>query len=56
MAAVYRNGLIIALEESFGRVQIFGTELAPAKYLQKECPSEHADRAVSEMLRKRGLN
>jgi hypothetical protein len=28
MAAVYRTGLIVALEEFFGRVQIFGDTLA----------------------------
>ena len=35
MAVVHRTGLIIALEEVFGRVQIFGNELTLAK-LPKE--------------------
>jgi hypothetical protein len=56
MASVYRTGLIVALEEFFGRVQIFGHELAFAKYCQKEWPSASADQAVAEMVRNRGLN
>jgi hypothetical protein len=56
MAIVYRTGLIIALEEFFGRVQIFGSELTPAKYCQKEWPGESIDRAVTELVRERGLN
>lgn len=32
MAHVYRTALIVALEEFFGRVQIFGNELTLAKY------------------------
>jgi hypothetical protein len=56
MATVYRTGLIIALEEFFGRVRIFGSELTLAKYCQKEWPSARADQAVSEMVRNRGLN
>ena len=39
MAAVYPNAFIVALEEFFGRVQIFGDVLALAKYCQKEWPS-----------------
>jgi hypothetical protein len=35
-----RMTLIASLEELFARVQIFGTELALAKYCQKERPSE----------------
>jgi hypothetical protein len=34
MAAVYRTTLVVALEEFFGRVQIFGDELTLAKYCQ----------------------
>jgi hypothetical protein len=36
MATVYRTALIVALEEFFGRVQVFGTDLALARYCQKE--------------------
>jgi hypothetical protein len=39
MAAVHRTGLIIALEEFFGRVQIFGNALTLAKYCQKSGPA-----------------
>ena len=56
MAIVYRTALILALEQLFGRVQIFGDELAFAKYCQKEWPSEEIDRAVAEVVRGRGLN
>ena len=56
MATVYRTGLIIALEEFFGRVQIFGSELTQANYCQKEWPSERGNQAVSEMVRNRALN
>ena len=56
MATVYRTGLIIALEEFFGRVQIFGSELTLAKYCQKEWPSERGNQAVAEMVRNRALN
>jgi hypothetical protein len=54
LAAVYRMALVIALEEFFGRVQIFGNELTIAKYCQKEWPSERADQAVSEVVRRAG--
>jgi hypothetical protein len=47
--------LIVALEEFFGRVQIFGNELTLAKYCQKERPSEGGKQAVDEMVRNRGL-
>jgi hypothetical protein len=56
MATVYRTGLIIALEEFFGRVQIFGDELTLAKYCQKERPTERGNQVVAEMVRSRGLN
>jgi hypothetical protein len=56
MAAVYRTALIVALEEFFGRVQIFGDALTLAKYCQKEWPSESIDRLVAEIVRGRGLN
>jgi len=39
MAVVHRSGLIIALEEFFGRVQIFGNELTLAKCCQKSGPA-----------------
>jgi hypothetical protein len=39
MATFYRTALIVALEEFFGRVQIFGDTLTLAKYCQKMCPS-----------------
>jgi hypothetical protein len=38
VAAVNRMTLISCLEELFARVQVFGTELALAKYCQKESP------------------
>jgi hypothetical protein len=48
VASVNRLTLISSLEELFARVQIFGTELALAKYCQKEWPSEEIDQAVAE--------
>jgi hypothetical protein len=54
VAAVNRLTLISCLEELFARVQVFGTELALAKYCQKEWPSEEMDQAIAEL--KRGLN
>ena len=48
--------MIVALEEFFGRVQIFGNELTLAKYCQKEWPGERANQAVNEMVRNRRLN
>jgi hypothetical protein len=56
MAHVYRTALVFALEELFGRVQIFGSELTLAKYCQKEWPSERGKQAIDEMMRNRGLN
>jgi hypothetical protein len=56
MAVVYRTALIIALEEFFGCVQIFGDELTPAKYGQKEWPTERGSQVVAEMDRNPGLN
>jgi hypothetical protein len=56
MAAVYRKGLIVALEEFFGRVQVFGNELTLAKYCQEEWPSEGIGRLVADLMRTRGLN
>ena len=46
VASVNRLTLISSLEELFARVQVFGTELALAKYCQKEWPSEHMGIAV----------
>jgi hypothetical protein len=54
VACVNRMTLISCLEDHFARVQVFGTELALAKYCQKEWPSEHTDQVIAEM--KRGLN
>jgi hypothetical protein len=54
MANVYRTGLIIALEEFFGRVQIFGDTLTLAKYCQ--WPSDGIDRLVTDLMRSRRLN
>jgi hypothetical protein len=56
MAAVYRTALVVALEEFFGHVQIFGDELTLAKYCQKEWPTERMDQIVASMVRNRGLN
>ena len=56
MAAVYRTALIVALEEFFGRVQIFGDTLTLAKYCAKEWPSENAKQTLDEFMRNRGLN
>jgi hypothetical protein len=56
MANVHRTGLIIALEELFGRVQIFGDTLTLGKYCQKEWPSDGVDRLVTDLMRSRGLN
>jgi hypothetical protein len=50
LATVYR----IALEEFFACVQIFGTELALAKYCQKKWPGGRIDQAVADLVR--GLN
>jgi hypothetical protein len=49
MAAVYRTALIVALEEFFGRVQIFGDTLTLAKYCAKEWPSERKASLVLEV-------
>jgi hypothetical protein len=54
VASVNRMTLISCLEDHFVRVQVFGTELALAKYCQKEWPSEHMDEVIAEM--RRGLN
>jgi hypothetical protein len=56
LAQVNRTALIIALETYFGRVHIFGDELAFAKYCQKEWPNENIDRVVASIVRNRGLN
>ena len=45
MANVLGTGLIIALEEFSGRVQVFGNDLTLAKYCQKEWPSEQISRS-----------
>jgi hypothetical protein len=36
LAALYRRALVVAMEEFFGCVQIFGKELALAKYCQRK--------------------
>ena len=46
MDTVYRTALIVALERVFWPLQVFGTDLALAKYCQKEWPSERAGQAV----------
>jgi hypothetical protein len=46
MAAVYRTALIIALEEFFGRVQIFSDELTLAKYCQEWRVAQAAHRRL----------
>jgi hypothetical protein len=56
MATVYRTALVVALVEFFGRVQIFGDELAFAKCCQKEWPDERINQVVAGIIRKRGLN
>jgi hypothetical protein len=56
LATVYRIALIIALEEFFSCVQIFGSELALAKYCQKKWAGGRINRVVANILRKRGLN
>jgi hypothetical protein len=53
---MYRTALIVALEEFFGRVQIFGDTLTLAKYCQKEWPTERIDRLVAYLIRSRRLN
>jgi hypothetical protein len=52
MATFYRTALIVALEEFFGRVQIFGDTLTLAKYCQKMCPGARGNQAAAEMVRK----
>jgi hypothetical protein len=54
VACVNRMTFISCLEDHFARVQVFGTELALAKYCQREWPSEEMDQVIAEM--KRGLN
>jgi hypothetical protein len=56
MAAVCRTAFIVALEEFFGRVQIFSDALTLAKYCQKEWPNERLDQLVADVVRNRGLN
>ena len=56
LAQVNRTALIMALETHFGRVQIFGDELAFGKYVQKEWPNGKMDRVVANIIRNRGLN
>jgi hypothetical protein len=51
LAAVYRMALVIALEEFFACVQIFGTELALAKYWQKKWPGSWRKPAGSRCQR-----
>jgi hypothetical protein len=41
---------------SASRRQIFGDELTPAKYCQKEWPTERGSQVVAEMDRNPGLN
>jgi hypothetical protein len=56
LVAVYRIALVIALEEFFACVQIFGTELALAKYCQQKWPGGRGKQALAETVRNRGLN
>lgn len=56
VAAVYRTGPIIALEELLGRVQVFGDAPTLAKYWQREWPSECGKQASAEMMHNRWLN
>ena len=51
LATIYRMALVIALEEFFGCVQTFSTELALAKYCQRTWPGERVDQAVTELVR-----
>lgn len=55
-AQINRTALIMTLETHFGRVQIFGDELAFAKYCQKEWPDERMNQVVAGIISKRGLN
>jgi hypothetical protein len=56
LAQINRTALIVALEIHFGRVQIFGDELAFAKYCQKERPDERMNQVVAGIISNRGLN
>jgi hypothetical protein len=51
MANVYRTALIVALEEFFGRAQIFGDDLTLAKYCAKEWPNPELDQIVDAQAR-----
>jgi hypothetical protein len=46
----------MVLETHFGRVQIFGDELAFTKYCQKEWPSDSINKVVAGLISRRGLN
>jgi hypothetical protein len=50
LAQVNRTALIMALEQLFGRVQIFGDELAFAEYCQKEWPNETINEVVAGII------
>jgi hypothetical protein len=54
LASVHRFTLISCLEDLFARVQIFGTELALAKYCRKEWPDEHMNQVVAGSLASAG--
>jgi hypothetical protein len=56
LGMVNRNALIVALEPCFARVQIFGDELAFAKYCQGQWPSDAMNKVVSNIIQARGLN
>jgi hypothetical protein len=55
-AKVNRQALIVCLEPLFARVQIFGDELAFAKYCQGQWPSDAINKVVSDIIKARGLN
>jgi hypothetical protein len=52
----FQSALIMALETGFARVQIFGDELAFAKYCQKQWRDERINQVVAGIIRKRTLN
>jgi hypothetical protein len=48
--------MVVALEEFFGRLQIFGTDLALAKYCRKEWPSERLEQVLASIVLNRRFN
>jgi hypothetical protein len=55
LAQINRNALIMALETHFGRVQISSSELAMAKYCQKEWPSDSINQVVAGLISRREI-